>query len=235
MIDKNNKYTKMQLSQYNSEAAEWSENNRNPVVGGFDEQNNWEGYKNLFTEIDDPSEKIAIDFGCGPGRNLVKYKDFFKRLDGVDISPINISKAKMYTENNGINNINLYVNNGIDLNVISSEQYDVVMSTICLQHICVYEIRKSYFKEFYRILKNKGIFTAQMGFGNRTANCVEYYDNFYDALATNSACDTKVSSPKQLEDDLLEIGFTNFKYKIDKVGPGDSHQNWIYFSARKYI
>jgi ubiquinone/menaquinone biosynthesis C-methylase UbiE len=233
MINKDNRYTKMQLSQYDSEAATWSENNRDPVVGGFDAHNVWEDYNFLFTEIDKPFEKIAIDFGCGPGRNLVRYKDFFKRLDGVDISPVNIQKAKGYTANNGVNNINLYVNNGIDLECIESNTYDVVMSTISLQHICVYDIRKSYFKEFHRILKNDGIFTAQMGFGNRSANAVDYYANHYDAPGTNSACDTTVTSPDQLEKDLTEIGFKNFKYTIGKTGPGDHHPNWIYFNAKK--
>ena len=233
MIDQNNKYTKMQLNQYDSEAGTWSENNRDPVVGGFDAHNVWEDYDLLFIKITNPSEKIAIDFGCGPGRNLVKYKNFFKRLDGVDISPVNIEKAKSYTANNGITDINLYANNGVDLQCIDSNVYDVVMSTIALQHICVYDIRKSYFKEFHRILKNDGIFTAQMGYGNRTHNAVDYYDNFYNALGTNSACDTRVTSPEQLEKDLMEIGFKNFKYTIGKTGPGDSHPNWIYFNAKK--
>ena len=233
MVEYNNKYTNMQLKQYDTEARMWSENYRDPVVGGFDDHNAWEDYSLLFTEIDNPSEKIAIDFACGPGRNLVKYKDLFKRLDGVDISPVNIEKAKSYTANNGITNINLYVNNGIDLQCIDSNIYDVIMSTIALQHICVYDIRKSYFKEFYRILKNDGIFTAQMGYGNTLDRAVDYYDNFYDAIATNRGCDTRVTSPDQLEKDLTQIGFKNFKYVIAKTGPGDSHPNWIYFNAEK--
>jgi len=233
MLIENNKYTEMQLNQYNAEAHTWSEANREPVVGSFDAHNSWEDYKLLFTNIDNPSEKIAIDFGCGPGRNLVKYKDFFKRLDGVDISPINIEKARAYTTNNGIANINLYTNNGIDLHGIESNTYDIVMSTITLQHICVYDIRKSYFKEFFRILKNNGTFTAQMGFGDRLDKAVDYYENYYDAPATNSACDTRVTSSDQLKKDLIEIGFKNFQYTISHTGPGDSHPNWIYFSAEK--
>jgi ubiquinone/menaquinone biosynthesis C-methylase UbiE len=233
MVESNNKYTKMQLRQYDAEAQMWSESYRDPVVGGFDDHNAWEDYSLLFTEIANPSEKIAIDFACGPGRNLVKYKDFFKRLDGVDISSVNIEKAKSYTANHGITNINLYVNNGIDLQCIDSNIYDVVMSTIALQHICVYDIRKSYFKEFYRILKNDGIFTAQMGYGNTLDRAVDYYDNFYDAIVTNRGCDTRVTSPDQLEKDLTQIGFKNFKYTIAQTGPGDSHPNWIYFNAKK--
>ena len=127
MVEYNNKYTNMQLKQYDTEARMWSENYRNPVVGGFDDHNAWEDYSLLFTEIDNPSEKIAIDFACGPGRNLVKYKDLFKRLDGVDISPVNIEKAKSYTANNGITNINLYVD---DLQDAKTEFYKILLEKV---------------------------------------------------------------------------------------------------------
>jgi ubiquinone/menaquinone biosynthesis C-methylase UbiE len=99
MINTDNRYTKMQLDFYNYEASIWSEENREPVVGSFDAHNNWNDYENLFTEIEHPKEKIGLDFACGPGRNLVKYSSRFKRLDGVDISPINIKKAEEYTLN----------------------------------------------------------------------------------------------------------------------------------------
>jgi len=233
MVNSDNKYTKMQLDFYNEEASRWSELNREPVVGSFDAHNDWQGYDNLFINIDNPNDKIALDFGCGPGRNLVKYKGLFNRFDGVDMSPINIDKAKQYTFRNGITNRKLYVNNGIDLDVISNEQYDVVFSTICLQHICVYDIRKSYFKEFHRVLKDGGMVTIQMGFGANSPQTVGYYENYYDATGTNRRCDVCIESAEQLEKDLLEIGFKDFKYKLDTTGPGDIHPNWIYFTAIK--
>jgi ubiquinone/menaquinone biosynthesis C-methylase UbiE len=233
MVEIDNRYTQMQLNQYNAEANQWSEQNRDKVVGSFDLHNQWNDYEILFKRIENTKDKLAIDFGCGPGRNLVRYNNTFKRLDGVDISPINIEKAKLYCFRNGIINNNFYVNNGIDLDIIESEQYDVVMSTITLQHICVYDIRKSLFKEFHRVLKSGGILTAQMGYGSPSPQTVEYYENYYDAEGTNRICDVCIESYKQLEDDLLEIGFTDFQYKITPVGPGDFHPNWIFFSVIK--
>jgi ubiquinone/menaquinone biosynthesis C-methylase UbiE len=233
MVEIDNRYTQMQLNQYNAEANQWSEQNRDKVVGSFDLHNQWNDYEILFKRIENTKNKLAIDFGCGPGRNLVRYNNTFKRLDGVDISPINIEKAKLYCFRNGIINNNFYVNNGIDLDIIESEQYDVVMSTITLQHICVYDIRKSLFKEFHRVLKSGGILTAQMGYGSPSPQTVEYYENYYDAEGTNRICDVCIESYKQLEDDLLEIGFTDFQYKITPVGPGDFHPNWIFFSVIK--
>jgi ubiquinone/menaquinone biosynthesis C-methylase UbiE len=231
-MDYTNRYTKMQLNQYNGLAGAWSEENRDWVVGSFDAHNNWADYENLFKNFKNKSELIGLDFGCGPGRNLVRYKDTFKRLDGVDISPVNIEKAKGYTTNNGIN-CELYVNNGVDLSVIESNKYDFVMSVIAMQHICVYDIRFSIMKDMYRVLKDGGAIAIQMGFGSPSPRTVGYYDNHYDATETNRGCDVCIESTDQLEKDLIEMGFKNFTYTIGNVGPGDIHPNWIYFNAYK--
>lgn len=233
MINSENKYTQMQLNQYNELAGMWSESNRDPVVGTFDLHNEWKDYENLFNFIPNTKDMTALDFGCGPGRNIVRYKNDFKRIDGVDISPVNIEKAKLYTFRNLVINNKLYVCNGVDLNGIPDGFYDVVFSTITLQHICVNEIRKNYFKEFLRVLKPGGIFTAQMGFGSPSPMSVGYYENFYDAPISNRGCDVCIESPEQLENDLIDVGFKDFKFKITPVGPGDCHPNWIFFNVKK--
>lgn len=232
MVDSSNKYTQMQLNLYNGLASEWSESNRDPVVGSFDGHNNWHDYENLFTRLQNQNELIGLDFACGPGRNIVKYNGRFKRLDGVDISPVNIGKAQSYTSNRGIETV-LYTSIGTDINVVPTDTYDFVMSTIALQHICVYDIRYSIMKDIHRVLKNGGIFTAQMGFGSPSPQTVGYYENYYDAQSSNRACDVCIESPEQLEKDLTEIGFTDFQFVIGPVGPGDIHPNWIYFSCVK--
>jgi ubiquinone/menaquinone biosynthesis C-methylase UbiE len=232
MLESTNKYTQMQLNQYNSLASGWSEENRDPVVGSFDAHNQWADYENLFTNIDNQSEKIGLDFACGPGRNIVKYSNRFKRLDGVDISPVNIENAKKYISSNSIES-NLYVSNGVGIDCIESDTYDFVMSTIALQHICVYDIRYSIMKDIYRILKDGGVFTAQMGFGSPSPATVGYYENYYDADGTNRTCDVCIETTDQLEKDLFEIGFKDFHYVIGPVGPGDIHPNWIYFNCTK--
>jgi ubiquinone/menaquinone biosynthesis C-methylase UbiE len=231
-MDYNNKYTKMQLNQYNSLASSWSEQDRDWVVGSFDAHNNWVDYENLFKDFENKSQMIGLDFACGPGRNLVRYRDTFKRLDGVDISSVNIEKANGYTSNNGVQ-CNLYVNNGVDLSIIESDIYDFVMSVIAMQHICVYDIRYSIMKDMYRVLKPGGAIAIQMGYGSPSPMTVGYYENYYDAQGTNRTCDVCIETPEQLEKDLLEIGYKNFQYIIGPVGPGDVHPNWIYFNAYK--
>ena len=231
--DKDNKYTKMQLEFYNSEASKWTEQNPDPVVGSFKEHNEWSDYENLFVNLKDQKNKVGLDFACGPARNLVKYKGRFKRLDGVDLSPSNIENAKDYVAKNGITDANLIVCDGVGMPLVKSDEYDFVMSTIALQHICVYDIRKNIFKEIHRALKKGGMITAQMGFGANSPHTVGYYENYYEAKGTNRLCDVCVSDPDQIKKDLDELGFKDFKYIIGDVGPGDCHPNWIYFSAIK--
>ena len=96
-----NKYTYMQKSQYEIDASHWSVENRDPIVGGFDLHNNWTDYEEfLFKDIPNLETKIGIDFGCGPGRNLVQFGDKFKELHGVDIAQKNLDNAKIWIEHN---------------------------------------------------------------------------------------------------------------------------------------
>ncbi|AGE57559.1 SAM-dependent methyltransferase [Acanthocystis turfacea Chlorella virus NTS-1] len=233
-VDGNNKYTVMQRSAYENDANQWNINNLDPVVGSFNAHNDWSDYEFLFKDLD-CEDKIVLDFGCGPGRNLVKYSERFKRVDGVDIAEKNLQNAVMWINHNNIDiqKHNLFLCNGVDLSNITDDEYDIVMSTICMQHICVHKIRYNYFKEFYRVLKPGGHITIQMGYGTPSPATVDYYDDYYDATSTNRGCDTNISDYSQLEKDLLEIGFKNFKYHIRPTGPGDHHPNWIFFNAQK--
>jgi ubiquinone/menaquinone biosynthesis C-methylase UbiE len=228
----------MQKDQYENDAISWGVDNRDPVVGGFDQHNIWEDYNTyLFKDVGNLESKITLDFGCGPGRNLVKYSKQFKELHGVDIAQKNLDNAAIWLTHNNCNldNHKLYLCNGSDLEGIPSSTYDVVMSTICFQHICVYKIRYNLLKEIFRVLKPKGHITMQMGFGPETIHkvSVPYDSDNYDAQGTNGQMDTRIESPDQIKNDLYNIGFKNFKYYITEVGPGDAHPNWIFFNAVK--
>lgn len=232
----NNNYSQMQEGLYNALASEWSLENRDPVVGSFDAHNNWQDYEDyLWKDITDLKNKKVIDFGCGPGRNLVRWSSYIGKLDGVDISSINLDKAKVWISANGLNpdNFSLYKGEGTGISSVPSDSYDVVMSTIAMQHICVHDIRVNLFKEFHRVLKDSGKITIQMGFGPNHPRSVDYYENYYDANTSNGGMDTRIEDPNQLKEDLEKIGFKNFNFYIRPVGPGDSHNNWIFFNAEK--
>lgn len=232
-IDEKNKYTEMQKHAYENEANYWTPDNRDPVVGFFDQHNSWQDYDVYLFKGLDTSDKVALDFGCGPGRNIVKFANKFKQIDGIDIAQNNIDKAKIWTESNNLPFVpNLYVNSGVTISPVPSDTYDVVFSTICMQHIAVHDIRISLLTDFYRVLKEGGSICIQMGYGERP-NSVDYYDNCYDAAGTNSFLDTTVKDPNYLKNDLYTIGFKEFEFDIRPVGPGDQHENWIFFRAKK--
>ena len=229
-------YLNMQLSHYNQRANDWSIDNRNPVVGSYQEHNDFKDYDTYLFDGIDTSNLKALDYGSGPGRNLIRFNNRFKEIDGVDISPVNKEKAEINLADAGIPFPNYYVTSGDNIPVNDST-YDVIFSTICLQHICCHEIRFNIMKDVYRTLKAGGIFCAQMGMGGKVVKgekmSVNYYENKYDAKSTNGKMDVSIEKEKYLITDLHKIGFDRYKSHIGKTGPGDNHKNWIWFQARK--
>lgn len=230
------KYLNMQRSQYETDASRWSLTNRDPVVGSYDAHNQWADYDTLLFKDFDTKGQVALEYGCGPGRNLIRFADRFARIDGVDIAQNNLSAAKVNLEHNGIAVPNLYHNDGSTMPMIEEGSYDTVFSVICLQHIASYDIRFSILKEIHRVLKPGGHFCFQIGFGGRPEphKCTPYYENGFDAKGTNGWHDVAVESEDQLKDDLLtKIGFKNYKSDIGATGPGDQHRHWIWVQVQK--
>ncbi len=228
-------YLKMQNDYYNEYAEKWSLEFRDPVVGSYDAHNAWGDYDNYLFKDFDTSGLKALEYGCGPGRNLVKFSNRFASVDGIDISPINIEKAKVNLLHNGINNSKLYVTTGDNLSMIPNEEYDVVFAVICFQHICVHEIRLLIMQDIWRVLKYGGHLCFQMGFGGKEGiPTAGYYDNNYDAGSTNGHADVSIENEADLMDDLLnKIGYKNYKSDIRSTGPGDNHRNWIWVQVEK--
>lgn len=228
-----NEFTRMQKAFYVGEARRWTPNDRDPVVGSFDAHNAHADYDLLFSGLDTRG-KLALDFGCGPGRMMVRYAGTFARIDGADIALENLVHAWTWCALHMARSPTLYKSSGVDLAEVPSAAYDVVFSTICLQHIPVHEIRLNLFREFFRVLKPGGWFTAQMGYGDDgDERGVDYHANRYDATLTNGMCDVKVTDPSDVFGDLYVCGFRDFSFVVRPVGPNDWHPNWIFFHAQK--
>jgi ubiquinone/menaquinone biosynthesis C-methylase UbiE len=227
MVSNDNKYTSMQKGAYANGTSNHEEHNTNPdywniLLGDLKNKENWDG-------------KVALDFACGRGRNVTNMFNLcdWARVDGVDISEGNISQNKSdYTNQNS----NWYCNNGIDVSDLKDNEYDFIMSTIALQHIPVYDIRKSLITDLLRTLKSGGLFSFQMGYGKEilsTENRIPYFENHYDANGTNSVCDVRVQNIEDIIKDLQEIGYTNVTTEVRESYSDNGHPEWIYVKAYK--
>lgn len=228
-----NDYLNMQLNWYENRAKDWSLKNKNPVVGSYEAHNKWKDYHDyLFPKVD-TTDMIALEYGCGPARNLIHFHEKFKRIDGVDIGPLNIENARKNLEEAGIPLPNLHVNDGKNIPE-KDNTYDLVFSVICLQHIASYSVRDHIIQEIHRVLKDDGYFCFQMGYGGRKRQqWVEYHEDAFDAKATNGYHDVSVTDEKYLVDHLTKIGFKDIVTFIRPTGPGDHHVNWIWVQCKK--
>ena len=227
MVSNDNKYTSMQKGAYANGTSNHEEHNTNPdywniLLGDLKNKENWDN-------------KIALDFACGRGRNITNMFNLcdWDRVDGVDISEGNISQNKSDYQTQ---NSNWYCNNGIDVSDLKDNEYDFIMSTIALQHIPVYDIRKSLITDLLRTLKSGGLFSFQMGYGKEilsTENRIPYFENHYDANGTNSVCDVRVQNIEDIIKDLQEIGYTNVTTEVRESYSDNGHPEWIYVKAYK--
>ena len=208
------------------------------VVGSWKQHDDWVDYEDyLMRYIPESSELVALEYGCGPGRNIRRWSNRFKRIDGVDISKKNLDNAHVFLKNQISleKKPNLYLTQGANCGAAPLNSYDFAFSTICLQHICVHKIRYSILQSLYDCLKQSGRLSIQMGYGDAIHTNVSYYENNYSAMATNGACDVKIKDPTEVAKDLKDIGFVDLEFWIRPVGPGDKHPNWIFFTAVKPI
>lgn len=101
----------------------------------------------------------ALDFGCGVGRLTQALADHFDRVVGVDISGTMLEQAVRY---NRKEERCRYVQNGrADLALFPGPEFDLVYSSIVLQHIAPRFVRR-YIPEFVRVLRPGGVAVFQL-------------------------------------------------------------------------
>lgn len=200
--------------------------------------------KEILDNPDSWKDKVALDFGCGIGRNVDNLLRLapWKMVEGCDISAENIVRAEKFLhEGHRIDQYKLYTTTGTTLFPIKDNMYDFVMSTIVLQHIAVHDIRTSLLKDIYRVMKSGALFSFQMAqYDSVHIKCANYKDNVWDASGTNGSFDVSVSNPDDLVADLISFGFKNISYEIrpewdayNKSKLDDTKSRWIFVKAYK--
>lgn len=101
----------------------------------------------------------ALDFGCGVGRLTQALCSYFSEVIGIDISTSMITRATGY--NRCPDKCKYVLNARPDLSVFPDDQYDLVYSSITLQHMEP-EYARSYLREFVRVLRPDGLLVFQI-------------------------------------------------------------------------
>jgi SAM-dependent methyltransferase len=100
----------------------------------------------------------ALDFGCGVGRLTQALSLHFLKADGVDIAPSMVRQAREWNRFPGV--CEYHVNSAADLKQFPSAAFDLIYSSIVLQHMEP-RFAEGYIREFIRLLAPCGIAVFQ--------------------------------------------------------------------------
>jgi len=196
--------------------------------------------------FDNFSDKLALDFGCGPGRMIARMNKVFKRADGADIARNCVEEAKKRNPDS-----NIYLTSGNNLGDAPADTYDFIYSTISFHHISSYEARKDILLDTKSKLKEGGKITLQMAFINNNdhfkhpTNNAKYFENNTLCKHTNGGQDC-VIMPMDVEEVKQDFNtiFNNTKIWYCDITPmkedlnGIKHNeywatHWIFIHAHK--
>lgn len=231
-------FLKRQQSFWGDIAKNWSLQNKNPVVGWYDEHEAFPEYDTvLFRDIPISGNEVVLEYGCGPARNIIRWNKRFKRIDGVDIAPECIEKAKVHLAAAGLPEPNLWSNDGRSLDMIDSAGttwpgYDLVFMVISHQHITSRAVRLNLYKEFLRVLKPGGYLCFQTGFGPGHPRSVDYFAESFSSEADFVDRDVRVENVDIIRADLTNCGYKWVNHTLTRTCK-DEHPLWIWVQCQK--
>jgi ubiquinone/menaquinone biosynthesis C-methylase UbiE len=122
-----------------------------------------EQVSDVLARLDDigarPPQRRALDFGCGIGRVTQALCDHFDEVVGVDVAPTMVEIAEMF--NRRRESCEYVLNTRTDLSAFSDASFDLVYSTLVLQHLPP-TLSELYVGEFIRVLRSDGLAVFQM-------------------------------------------------------------------------
>lgn len=108
----------------------------------------------------------ALDFGCGVGRLSQALAQHFARVDGVDVSPAMVGLARSCNRHG--ERVTYHANDRPDLSIFPDGTFDLVVSSIVLQHIEP-AVATRFLRELCRVLAPGGAIVFQLPARQRTA------------------------------------------------------------------
>jgi SAM-dependent methyltransferase len=107
-----------------------------------------------------PPESVVLEIGCGIGRMLKPLARRFRFVYGVDVSPHMIWQAKERLRS--VKNVEVWANNGRDVEYLKDGEIDGAFSFIVFQHIPDAGVIANYLREIRRVLRSGGVFKFQV-------------------------------------------------------------------------
>lgn len=108
----------------------------------------------------DPKNIRVLELGCGIGRVTRALAEIFGSVQGVDVSPEMISRAKVALE--ALPNIKVDVIDGATLESIGAARFDFAYSCCVFHHISSYEVIRSLTAEIGERLEPGSLFKFEV-------------------------------------------------------------------------
>ncbi len=108
----------------------------------------------------EPKSLKVLEIGCGSGRVTRPLARIFGEVHGVDISADMVRLAGEAVK--PFSNSFVYQNNGFDLSVIPTSNFDFAFSHLVFQHVPNRRIVENYIREANRLLRPGGLFKFQV-------------------------------------------------------------------------
>ncbi|EGB03766.1 hypothetical protein AURANDRAFT_67754 [Aureococcus anophagefferens] len=196
--------------------------------------------------------KRALDVACGGRRNVANLLRLaaWDRVDGCDLVARHVEGALAFVGRDGWDRSKFHAWQSAGAGLAAADgrapapvdEYDFVMSTIALQHICVYVVRRGILEDILAALRPGGLVSLQMVYRAPheapldPARHAPYDANVFDANGTNSDHDVRVTDLDRVVEDLEDIGFVDVEYEVGgwHLGYVVSYPDqWLIVYARK--